>query len=205
MRFDPEQPIHMRYQVDHGFLAPDVGREVVTIGKLVNAFFRWEFNSCETLIRDGVVYPIDYANPWPDVALTSLHYYFPWAIAALVRWSAYCLVSGRQLRLEQDARVWFAIGDRTDLSYEQKLVEYRRLADAYFQDAEYAELCAGPLAPVEEILHEYVAGPDFDALLVDSVRSTFPDWEHERWIEHYRGLLGSWARERDMGETRFPP
>ena len=52
----------------------------------MNAFFRWEFNSCETIVKDGVAYPIDYANASPDVALTSLHYYFPWAITALVRW-----------------------------------------------------------------------------------------------------------------------
>ena len=41
----------------------------------VNAFFRWEFNSCEMLVKDGMVYPIDYANACPDVAVTSLHYY----------------------------------------------------------------------------------------------------------------------------------
>ena len=57
-------------QVDHDFLGPRPGAEAVTIGGLVNAFFRWEFNSCETLVKDGEVYPIDYANACPDVALT---------------------------------------------------------------------------------------------------------------------------------------
>ena len=92
MRYDPSVPLHARYQVAHDFLTPEIGAEVVAISRLVNAFFRWEFNSCETLVKDGVVYPIDYANASPDVALTSLHYYFPWAIAALVRWSAFCTV-----------------------------------------------------------------------------------------------------------------
>ena len=51
MKFRPEQPMHERYSVAHDFLDAATGDEVVTIGRLVNAFFRWEFNSCETLIR----------------------------------------------------------------------------------------------------------------------------------------------------------
>ena len=35
--------------------------------------------------RAADVYPIDYANACPDVAITSLHYYFPWAMKALVQ------------------------------------------------------------------------------------------------------------------------
>jgi hypothetical protein len=85
MRFEPNAPMHERYRVQHDFLSPPVGHEVVTISRLINAFFRWEFNSCEVLVKDDVVYPIDYANACPDVAVTSLHYYFPWAIKALVQ------------------------------------------------------------------------------------------------------------------------
>ena len=81
MNFRPDEPMHRRYAVSHGFLSPQVGAEAVTIAQTVNAFFRWEFNSCEMLVRDGVVYPIDYANACPDVAVTSLHYYFPWAMS----------------------------------------------------------------------------------------------------------------------------
>ena len=113
MNFDPDQPMHGRYSVSHGFLDAATGEETVTIGRLVNAFFRWEFNSCETLIKDGVVYPIDYANACPDIALTSLHYYFPWALKALVRWSVYCTATGRRPRYDLDTRRYFDIADRT--------------------------------------------------------------------------------------------
>ena len=107
MNFQPDQPMHLRYAVDHAFLSPQAGAEVVTIGRLVNAFFRWEFNSCETLVKDGQVYPIDYANACPDVALTSLHYYFPWAIKALVKWCVFALVTGRRPRLDLTTEQYF--------------------------------------------------------------------------------------------------
>src|SRR3984957_15120614 len=100
IRFPPDEPMHQRYAVDHEFLSADAGVEVVTIGKLVNAFFRWGFNSCETLIKDGVAAPIDYANARPDVALTSLHYYFPWAMKALVKWCVFVVATGRRAKLD---------------------------------------------------------------------------------------------------------
>jgi hypothetical protein len=53
MKYDPSKPLHDRYSVSHDFLSAETGQEVVTISRLVNAFFRWEFNSCETLIKDG--------------------------------------------------------------------------------------------------------------------------------------------------------
>ncbi len=96
MDFRPDQPMHQRYAVNHGFLSESAGRQTVAISRIVNAFFRWEFNSCEMLVVGDDVYPIDYANACPDVAVTSLHYYFPWAITALVRWSTYCVVTGRK-------------------------------------------------------------------------------------------------------------
>jgi hypothetical protein len=196
MWFDPDRPIHDRYQVRHDFLAPEQGEEVVTISKIVNAFFRWEFNSCESIVRGGEVHPIDYANATPDIALTSLHYYFPWAITALVRWSAFCLAEGRKMRLDVDARPWFEIGDDGSLSYEEKLVEYRRLADAYFEAPAYAEFCESALPHLDDIAHEWFSGDEFDRLLVDTVRTTFPAYEHEQFVAHYRGLVGAWSRDR---------
>jgi len=197
MKFDPDQPMHGRYSVAHGFLDAATGEETVTIGRLVNAFFRWEFNSCETLIRDGVVYPIDYANACPDIALTSLHYYFPWAIKALVRWSVFCTATGRRPRLDLETRRFFDIADRDDLSYEEKLRAYRGLANEYFQTEAYSDFCASRLTHLDEVMLDWVRGPDFDRLLVDTVRSTFPPHEHDHFIAHYRGLLDMWKRDEE--------
>jgi len=196
MRFEPDRPMHDRYQVEHGFLSPDLGWEIVTVSRLVNAFFRWEFNSCETIVKDGKGAPIDYANASPDVAITSLHYYFPWAMRALVRWTAFALVTDRQMRIDLDPREYFAIGDREDLSYDEKLREYRRLADEYFETARYEEFVAESLARLDELTVDYFESQEFDDLLVQIVRSTFPEHEQEHFVEHYRGLVGAWAADQ---------
>jgi len=195
MKFQPDQPMHLRYAVDHNFLSPQAGTEVVTIGRLVNAFFRWEFNSCETLVKSGEVYPIDYANACPDVALTSLHYYFPWAMKALVKWCVFALVTGRQAKLDLETDRFFAIADEPGMSYEEKLAAYRELADAYFETERYQDFCASNLSRLDQIVLDWVAGADFDQLLVRTVQSVYPAHEHEKFIAHLRGLLNLWVRD----------
>ena len=197
VRFQPDQPMHLRYAVDHSFLSPQAGAEVVTIGRLVNAFFRWELNSCETLVAGGEVYPIDYANACPDLALTSLHYYFPWAMKALVKWCVYALVTGRRPRLDTETDRFFEIADQAGASYTEKLDAYAGLADAYFESERYDDFCADRLLHLDEIVLDWAAGPDFDQLLIETVRSVYPAHEHDQFIEHLRGLTGLWVRDED--------
>ena len=51
------------------------------------------------------------------------------------------------------------------------------------------------MAGFDETVLEYVESADFDQLIVDTVRATFPPHEHDHFIAHYRGLLGAWARD----------
>ncbi len=195
MKFRPELPMHERYAVDHNFLSAAVGDEVVTISRLVNAFFRWEFNSCESLVKGTDVHPIDYANACPDVAVTSLHYYFPWAMSALLRWTIYCVVTGRKPRLDTDTADYFAVADDPSLSYAEKLARYRRLADGYFETERYEEFCAKHLSHIDEMVAEWVGSEEFRSLLRETVRATYPPHEHERFLGHFHGLLDAWLRD----------
>jgi hypothetical protein len=151
----------------------------------VNAFFRWEFNSCETIVRDGEVYPIDYANASPDVSLISLHFYFPWAITTLLKWCAFCVVTGRPMRVAMDPEPYFAV----EGTYEERLEQFRLLADADFQLEDYEAFCADALPGFDERAAEWFAGEAFDRLLVETMRASFPPHEHEDMVAHYRGLL----------------
>lgn len=193
MHYDPTQPMHARYVIDSGFLPADKEQEARTVVKVINAFFRWEFNSCESILKDGLLRPIDFANACPDIAILSLHYYFPWAIKSLLAWSLFCLATDRPMRIDMETAEYFRIAD-SDRSYAEKLAAYGALADRYFETERFAEFRASQLGHLDEAMWELAQAQEFDDLLVFMVRSTFPAHEHEHFIEHFRGLIRRWVQ-----------
>jgi hypothetical protein len=192
LSYDPDQPMHGRYQVKHEFLNPEKGREARIITKVINAFFRWDFNSCEAILKNDILWPIDFANACPDIAITSLHYYFPWAIKSLLAWSLFCTVSGRPMHITMDIEPYFRIAD-SDRTYDEKLAEYETLADAHLQAVEFEEFREASLAHLDETMWHLAQSEAFDHILVQTVQTTFPAHEHDRYIAHYRGLLRHWV------------
>ena len=196
MDFRPDQPMHNRYAVSHDFLSPSAGWQTVAISRIVNAFFSWEFNSAEMLVTGDEVYPIDYANACPDVAVTSLHYYFPWAMTALVRWSTYCVVTGRKSNVDLQTSRYFEIADDPALSYDDKLAKYLALADDYFETERYWEWCGEYLGHLDEIVYEWVGSGDFDRILRETVAATYPPHEYDQFLAHFRGLTQMWIEDQ---------
>jgi hypothetical protein len=195
MHYDPSAHGHYRYVLEHGFLSPKLEEEVATISRVVNAFFRWEFNSCEVIVKDGETFPIDYANASPDIALVSLHYYFPWAIQSLLAWCAFCAVTGRRMLVNQNTRDYFEVGDDESTSYEEKLARYRELADAYFQRDEFEEFRAQALPHLDELTVEYVESSEFDETLVACIQGEVEPERHEEMIERCRSGIAAWAAD----------
>ena len=198
MKFQPDEPMHDRYAVSHGFLSDAVGQEAVTISQTVNAFFRWEFNSCEMLVKDDELFPIDYANACPDVAVTSLHYYFPWAMKALLRWSTFCVVTDRVAKTQVDTGPWFEIADDESLDYGAKLGAYQALNDAHFDTERYWDFCDSALPYLDEMVLDWVASDDFKGLLTATIRSTYPPTEWDRFEAHFGGLLDLWVKDETI-------
>jgi hypothetical protein len=204
MQYDPSADGHYRYLVGDEFLPPELMWEVETIGRLVNAFFRWEFNSCEVIVKEGEAHPIDYANASPDMALVSLHYYFPWAIQALAAWCLFCTATDRKVGVYQPTRDYFAVGD-SELSYEEKLERYRALADAYFRADEFEEFLAEALPHLGETMVEYVESVEFDELIVQIIRTEEPEEKQERLIERSRSAVAAWAADRRRATASASP
>ncbi len=191
LNYDPSQPMHGRYQIQHDFLSAEKGNEARAITKTINAVFRWDFNSCEAILKDGKLQPMDFANACPDIALTSLHYYFPWAIKSLLAWSLYSLMSERKVHITMDLDPYFKIAD-SDMSYNEKLESYEKLADKHFDTAKFEAFKAKELAGLDESMYDYIGSQEFDDLLVSLVRSQFPAHEHDQYIAHFRGIMQHW-------------
>ena len=96
VNYDPSAALHDRYTMDIDFLSPEDASVLEDMTLTINAFFGWDFNSCESLAKGGTWYPIDFANACPDSQVTSLHYHFPWLIKANLRWSIFCAATGQQ-------------------------------------------------------------------------------------------------------------
>ena len=111
VKYDPSAPLHDRYTMAKDFMSADEAQLLRDTTLTINAFFGWDFNSCEALRKDGTWYPIDFANPCPDSQVTSLHYHFPWLVKANLRWSIFCAVTKRPMRKNLDWEPFYAIAE----------------------------------------------------------------------------------------------
>ena len=127
--YDPDAPLHDRYTMkkEPDFLEAKDLQVLRDITLTINAFFGWDFNSCESLRKDGTWYPIDFANPCPDCQVTSLHYHFPWMVKAYLKWAIFCAATKRPMRKTFDWDPFYAIA-KESMPYDEKLKEYGALS-----------------------------------------------------------------------------
>ncbi len=189
--YDPEAPLHGRYQVRSGFAGAEELRHLRRMTLTINTFFGWDFNSCEALRRDGVFHPIDFANACPDSQVTSLHYHFPWLINAQIRWSVFCAVTRRKMHQNVDWEPYYEVA-RRDLSFDEKLAEYGRIAAERLESARFQEFCDRHLAHLDEVSWEFFGSDVARDAVRAKVETLFPEHEHEEFTEHFWGLIQRW-------------
>ena len=199
MKYDPGAPLHDRYKVAFDFVSPQEAQTLADMCLTINAFFGWDFNSCEALRQDGVFYPIDFANACPDSQVTSLHFHFPWLVKAKLKWSLFVAATKRPMRWNMDWKPFFDIA-ATDLPFAEKLAGYARIANQRFDTERFTEFCATHLAHFDEVAWEFFGKPEAKEAVRKKVAVLFPPHEHEQFTEHFWGLLQFW-RKTD-GEAR---
>ncbi|HED64144.1 MAG TPA: hypothetical protein ENJ09_01185 [Planctomycetes bacterium] len=198
VNYDPTAPLHARYTKEKDFLSPADELHLEKVLLTINAFFGWDFNSCECLSKDGTWHPIDFANPCPDSQVTSLHIHFPWLIKSILRWSLFCAATKRPVRPTLEWERFFEIAD-TDLPYAEKLDGYAALARDHFQTDAFDAFCEEHLGDLDEVAWEYFGSDRARDAVHRKVRSLFPEHEWESFTEMFWQDIQAW-REEDAAE-----
>ncbi len=199
VRYEPGAALHDRYTMDRDFVSAEEAALLRDTTLTINAFFGWDFNSCESLHKDGVWYPIDFANPCPDSQVTSLHYHFPWLVMANIRWSVFAAVTGRPMRRTLDWEPFYAIAAEKEMPYRERLRAYAKVAEERFDAARFEEFCAAHLGHLDEVAWEFFATPVARDAVRKKVAALFPAHEVEPFTELFWRRIQAWRADVEAG------
>ena len=188
MKYDPSQPLHERYRVDRAFVDDDARQLIEDTCLTINTFFGWDFNSCEMLRRDGVFYPIDFANPCPDNQVNSIHYHWPWYVISNLKWAVFNAATRRPMRKTLDFEPYYEIAKR-DLPFRDKLAGYAAVARERLAAAEFAEFSDRHLGPLEEAAYAWFRSERCQDAIRRKVAHLFPEDEVEEFTARFLALV----------------
>lgn len=191
VKYDPTAPLHDRYTMETGFASAADEEILRRMTLTINAFFGWDFNSCESMRAHGVWNPIDFANACPDSQVTSLHYHFPWLVISKVRWALFCAITRRKMRKTLDWEPFYEIA-RTDRSFPEKLEAYANLALRRFDADRFEEFSAKHLGHLDEVAWEFFGTSDAREAVRKKVDALFPDHEVEEFTNLFFSRIQRW-------------
>lgn len=218
MHYNADQKYpHDRYMwsddqaVAFNWLSGEEHWEVSALCKIINAFYGWDHNSCETLIgKDDSIYPIDFCNAYPDSTLTSLHFYFPELVRSIVKWLIFVVVTGKKKHVDfaYDWPRYFKVRDeakKKDWDYKDLIKALEKIADDHFETEKFNEFFAENYPTFDEESHEYFASEHFHqkVLEADVERHFKIPQERPPKIVHYSGIHQFWLQcEKNRLENR---
>jgi hypothetical protein len=188
MQYDASQPLHGRYLANKGFCTPAEVQLMADTCLTINAFFGWDFNSCEALRKDGTFHPIDFANPCPDSQVNSIHYHWPWYVLSNLRWALFVAATKRPMRKTLDFAPFYAIA-RQDLPYRDKLEAYAAIARERFAAAPFAEFCKKHLRPLDDAARTWFASDACRDAVHKKVANIYPAHEVAEFTERFWQLV----------------
>ncbi len=194
MKYDPTAPLHARYVVAKDFVTDEEKKTLQMYSRVINAFFCWDYNTCESLRKDGTFFPIDFANACPDSQVTSLHYHFPWMVLSLVRWSLFVAYTQRKMRLNPDWESFFRIAEGEG-DFATKLPKYDELARKHFDAERFEEFCGTHLKHLDEVALEFFGTDAAKEIFRQKVGALFPKHEINVFTEHFYSQVQDWRTD----------
>ena len=192
--YDPAAPLHARYEMKHDFVDDEEKSLLEDMAMTINSFFGWDFNSCESLHRDGVWSPIDFANACPDSQVTSLHYFFPWLVMANIRWSTFCAATKKKMNMCLDWDPYWEIMEQ-GLPYRERLAAYAAIGHQRMETERFREYCDRNMTHLEEQTHEFFGTDLAKETIHQKVKSLFPEHEVESFTELFWGRIQNWRND----------
>ncbi len=192
--YDPAAALHDRYQIRHDFVSHEDASVLRDMTMTINSFFGWDFNSCESLHRAGVWYPIDFANACPDSQVTSLHYYFPWIVLANLRWSIFCAVTRRSMKKNLNWQPYYDIA-ALDLPYREKLSRFAAIGHREMQTEAFQEFCEEHLSQLDAVALDFFTTETARRAVRGKVESLFPKHEVDAFSELFWSRIQKWRED----------
>jgi len=196
--YDDQAPLHDRYTMERGSLTEEDRYVLEGMTLIINAFFGFDFNSCEALHADGVWQPIDFANPCPDSQVTSLHYHFPWLIKANLRWALFAAATNRSMKTVEWQPYFDAVEE--GMTVVERVEALLPLVHRRFDTERFHEFCATHLDHLDEVAWEWFGTDEAREAVERKVRALFPSHEVEEFTALFHGRIQQW-REDEAGEA----
>jgi hypothetical protein len=200
VNYDPGAPLHDRYMMDIDFIDEKDQDHLAKMTMVINAFFGWDFNSCESLRGDGIWHPIDFANACPDSQVSSLHYHFPWLIKANLRWSIFCAATQRRMNMDLGWDEYYKIAEQ-DISFEDKLDQYYEIAMRRFDADGFEEFCEKHLGHLDEVANDFFGSPLVKDAIRQKVTALYPEHEIEEFTELFWSRVQKWREQEGAGSS----
>jgi len=195
--YDIEAPLHDRYTMERDFVNDEEASLIRDTTLLINAFFAWDFNSCELIHKDGIWSAIDFANPCPDSQVTSLHYHFPWLIKANIRWSVFAAATQRQQKPMGWQRYFAAVDE--EMTLRERLDALMPIVHERFETERFEEFCETHLGHLDEVAHEWFSTDMARDAIRQKVVALFPEHEVAGFTDLFFDRIQKWRAVEGAG------
>ena len=155
----------------------------------INSYHRWTYNSFESLMKNGKLNPIDFANACPDSQFISLHVHFPLCVCSLLKWLAFCAITEKDMRMDLEMTRYLKVLNSNDYSQAEKFNFCREMSENYFEIEKFNEFCKENFENLEDKMIEFYDQSFDDIIRFAMEFSDFPENEHEKFYKEYKTLM----------------
>jgi hypothetical protein len=117
-------------------------------------------------------------------------------VLANIRWSIFVATVGRKMRMNHNWAPFFKIAD-TDMSYEEKLKEYAKLANKHFETDRFNKFCEKHLNHLDEVAWEFFGTAIAKNAIFQKVSALYPQHEVEKFTEYFWGQIQKWRKDQE--------